>query len=250
MPHPIRKVCLLFAMQEEAAPVIKALDLRAAPDMHDSALPFVTYSGAHGRLQLCVTVSGHDDRFAVDNIGPVAATLMSYTTIDHFAPDIVISAGTAGGFAERGADIGTVYLSDDRFVFHDRVVPLPGFEQSAIGHYPAHNVRRMARDLGLPTGIVSSGSSLQKHPRDVQVIEEFGAVAKEMEAAAAAWVCMLKGVPFVALKSITNLLDRPGESEAHFVENLALASESLQAQLLRVLEYIQGKTIEQLSTQT
>lgn len=247
MEDPIRRISLLFAMQEEARPLIDALGLEPAPGLHDRDLPFVTYVGSADSLEVSVTVSGHDNRFEVDNIGPVAATLMSYTTIDHFAPDLVISAGTAGGFAARGAHIGTVYLSDDRFVFHDRVVPLPGFEQSAIGHYPALNVRAMAADLALPFGIVSSGSSLQKEPRDITVIEEFGAVAKEMEAAAAAWVCMLKGTPFVALKSITNLLDGPGTSEEHFVRNLARASDCLQSQLLRVLAYLDGKRIGELS---
>ncbi|MFV8782187.1 hypothetical protein ACNKU7_07165 [Microbulbifer sp. SA54] len=247
MDHPIRRISLLFAMQDEARPVIDQLGLVPDEELHDSDLPFQSYSGCHGNIDVSVAVSGHDHRFQVDNIGPVAATLMTYTTIDRFAPDLVISAGTAGGFAARGAEIGTVYLSDDRFVFHDRVVPLPGFDESAIGHYPALNVRRMARDLGLPLGIVSSGSSLQKQPRDIDVIETFGAVAKEMEAAAAAWVCMLKGTPFVALKSITNLLDGPGTSEEHFVKNLAHSSQSPQVQLARVLEYLEGKNIAGLS---
>lgn len=244
---PIHRVSLLFAMEAEARPVIDALRLVPDAELHDRDLPFQTFSGGTQGLQVSVAVSGHDHRFAVDNIGPVAASLMAYTTLERYSPDLVISAGTAGGFDGRGAQIGTVYLSDDRFVFHDRIVPLPGFDESAIGHYPALNVRRMAADLGLPVGIVSSGSSLQKQPRDVAVIEQFGAVAKEMEAAAAAWVCMLKNTPFVALKSITNLLDRPGTSEAQFIANLATASNCLQGQLLRVLEYLRGKSIGDLS---
>lgn len=247
MHTPIRRISLSFAMMEEARPVIDALALVPNAELHDRDLPFQTYSGDAFGLQISITVSGHDHRFQVDNIGPVAATLMAYTTIEHFSPDLLISAGTAGGFGGRGAAIGTVYLSDDRFVFHDRVVPLPGFDESAIGHYPALNVRKMATDLSLPVGIVSSGSSLQKQPRDVAVIEQFGAVAKEMEAAAVAWVCMLKGTPFVAVKSITNLLDGPGTSEAQFVENLATASRCLQGELLRVLEYLGGKCIAELS---
>ncbi|MCA0894362.1 phosphorylase family protein [Microbulbifer agarilyticus] len=247
MDTPIHKVSLLFAMEEEARPVIDALGLSADSRLHDQDLPFVTYRGESAGLAISATVSGHDHRYAVDNIGPVAATLMAYTTVDHFAPDLVISAGTAGGFSARSAAIGTVYLSDDRFVFHDRLVPLPGFDESAVGHYPAFNVRRMASALQLPTGVVSSGSSLQKHPRDVEVIEQFGAVAKEMEAAAVAWVCMLKNTPLVAVKSITNLLDEPGTSEEQFLRNLATASQSLQKQLLRVLAYLPGKTLAQLS---
>ena len=43
----------------------------------------------------------------------------AYTSITAFEPDIVISAGTAGGFRSAGGEIGDVYLST-KCVFHSR----------------------------------------------------------------------------------------------------------------------------------
>jgi len=247
----IKHICLLMAMRDEASPLIEQLSLSEERRL-PSALPFRLYRGTieNDRKQsmtISLVISGTDPRYDVDNIGTQAATLMSYVAIEHLKPDVMISAGTAGGFSKRGAKVGTVYLSDDRFVFHDRRVPLNGFDESSIGHYPAFNVTRMANDLALPLGVISSGSSLEKSEKDIEVIERFNAVAKEMEAAAVAWVCWLHQQPFIAIKSITNLLDEPEASESQFVENLAFSSEQLKVQVLRVIEYCIGKTLNELS---
>ncbi len=245
--QPIKKIAVLMAMADEARPLIEQLGMTKSNLLPDY-LPFQTYTGALESLEITLVVSGVDPRYQVDNIGTQAATLMSHAVIEALQPDLIISAGTAGGFSKRGAAIGTVYLSHDRFVFHDRRVPLEGFAESGIGHYPAMNVTQMAKDLNLPYGVISTGSSLEKSDRDIAVIERFNAVAKEMEAAAIAWVCWLRQQPFLAVKSITNLLDEPGTSEEQFVENLQYACEQLQCQLIRVLNYCSGKTVSELST--
>ncbi len=245
--QPINKIAILMAMADEARPLIEQLGMTKSNLLPDY-LPFQTYSGELESLELTLVVSGVDPRYDVDNIGTQAATLMAYSVIEALTPDLIVSAGTAGGFSKRGAAIGTVYLSNDRFVFHDRRVPLDGFAESGIGHYPAMDVTRMANDLKLPCGVISTGSSLEKSDKDIEVIERFNAVAKEMEAAAIAWVCWLRQQPFLAVKSITNLLDQPGTSEDQFVDNLHHACEQLQCQLIRVLRYCCGKTLSELST--
>lgn len=242
----IKHICLLMAMRDEALPIISKLGLQPV-NLLPGDLPFQLYQGQLEQLTLSLVISGRDPRYDVDNIGTQAATLMAYVAIEHLKPDLIVSAGTAGGFARQGANIGTVYLSNDRFVYHDRRVPLPGFDDSGIGHYPAMDVSKMASQLGLPVGVVSTGSSLEKSERDIDVIENYNAVAKEMEAAAIAWVCWIKQQPFLAIKSITNLLDLPGTSEEQFVENLEFACSQLQQQVLRVLLYCNEKTIEQLA---
>lgn len=242
----IKHICLLMAMRDEALPIISELALKPVELLPDY-LPFQMFQGQLDELIVSLVVSGRDPRYDVDNIGTQAATLMAYVAIEHLKPDLVISAGTAGGFARQGADIGTVYLSSDRFVYHDRRVPLPGFDESGIGHYPAMDVSNMASDLELPVGVISTGSSLEKSERDIEVIEGYNAVAKEMEAAAIAWVCWIRQQPFLAIKSITNLLDQPGASEQQFVHNLKFACSQLQQQVIRVLDYCRNKTIEQLA---
>jgi nucleoside phosphorylase len=67
-----------------------------------------------------------------------------------------------------------------------------------------------------------------------------------MEAAAIAWVAGLYRVPFLALKSITNLLDHSGTSEAQFLQNLDLAVASLTGKLLEALRFLDGKSLEEL----
>ncbi|MCO7227083.1 hypothetical protein [Pleionea sp. CnH1-48] len=243
----IKRVAVLMAMEEEAQPIIDALGLSENSHKLDPLLPMKIFDGMLGSLEVSVVVSGKDSRYDVDNIGTQAATLSAFATIKNLTPDIIISAGTAGGFASRGADIGTVYLSDQHFVFHDRRVPLPGFDQSSIGYYPTLNVRAMANDLNLPFGVVSSGSSLEKSPKDIEVIEANKAVAKEMEAAAIAWVCWITKVPFFAIKSITNLLDEAGASEDQFLKNLEYSCEQLKHKVCEVMSYLSSRSIEELS---
>src|SRR5262249_62172166 len=167
-----------------------------------------------------------------------------------FRPGPLRKAGTAGGSASRGAEIGTVYLSTG-CKYHDRRIPLPGgYENYGIGNYPALEAPALARELSLPTGIVSTGNSLELIERDYEMVERNGAVAKEMEAAAIAWVAGLHGVPFLALKSVTNLLDQARPSEAQFLQNLGLAVANLTGKVLEALRFLDGKSLEDLNRRT
>lgn len=235
-----------MAMAQEASPLIDHYDLQLKPGFFPPALPFQCYQNPQ-YTHITLITSGKDPRYQVDNIGTQAATLQAYAAITHLEPDLVINAGTAGGFANRGAQIGTVYLSAKACVFHDRHVPIQGFAESAVGHYPVSDVTQMANALGLATGVISSGSSLEKSEKDLKVIEGFQAVGKEMEAAAIAWVCSLHQIPFIAVKSITNLLDRAGSSEAQFLLNLNLASQQLTEKMVQIVDYLQAEPGESKS---
>lgn len=246
----IRHVLLLMAMRDEAQPIIAELGLEPIADALDAALPMRCFSGQLGELKVSLAIAGIDPRHAVDNIGSEAAGILALEALRFFAPDLLISAGTAGGFSALGAEIGTVYLSERHFVFHDRHVPLDGFRQSAVGEYPALDVSAVANALGLPTGVISTGSSLEKSDRDLHVIHQYRAVAKEMEAAAIAWVAMLYDVPVMAVKSITNLVDEDNRSEAEFLKHFSTASTALTTQLLAVLRFLAGRRIRDLAAHT
>lgn len=60
----------------------------------------------------------------VDNVGTVPAAVTAYLAAQEFHPDLVISAGTAGGFQSKGAAIGDVFLATG-FANHDRRIPIP-----------------------------------------------------------------------------------------------------------------------------
>ncbi len=252
----ISRIALLMAMQDEASPLIKSLKLIERNDKLSKSLPFRHFSNSvalehsdqtQPALIIDLITSGIDHRHQVDNIGCEAATLMAYEAINKTEPDLIISAGTAGGFSDKKGQIGGIYASRDHFIFHDRIVPLPGFHESAIGQFPALPISKMVSDLGLASGVISTGSSLEKSDRDKQIIEQHHVVAKEMEAAAIAWVCMLHQTPIFAIKSITNLVDLDNQSETEFVENFDRAVASLTEQMLRILRYLENKQLVELS---
>ena len=60
--------------------------------------PCVTYSGEFSGLKVHLVWNGRCTTNHVDNVGTVPAALSSYLAIQAFKPDVVISAGTAGGF--------------------------------------------------------------------------------------------------------------------------------------------------------
>ena len=96
----------------------------------------------------------------------------------------------------------------------------------------------IAQTLGIKQGIISTGDSLDKTERDLEIITRNKADVKEMEAAAIAWVTAQYNIPFIALKSITDLLDSPLSSQDQVIKNLELASHNLCTKLIQLLHYL------------
>ena len=189
-------------------------------------------------------------------------------------PDLVISAGTAGGFRSSTACIGDVFVSS-KCIFHSRRIPAARgvYEEYGFGHFRSPPLAGLARQCGLKIGVVSTSDSLDASPRDLELLRAEGAAVKEMEAAAIAWVCQQLHVDFFALKSITDIVDRDevvpppapaslhptdsctalpmpsdaaiaeGETQEQFYRNLAHASSNLQAKLVAVLECLGNSTL-------
>ena len=116
-------------------------------------------------------------------------------------------------------------------------------EESGFGHYRSPPLLGLARAAGLKLGVVSTSDSLDATPLDLQLMAGEGASVKEMEAAAVAWTCQQLGVPFVALKSITDLVDGAHATRGEFESNLATAAASLQAKLAAVLGLLENRPL-------
>lgn len=56
------------------------------------------YSGGHDDVHFHVIVPGKDGETGVDNVGTVPAAVATYAAIDKLKPDLLINAGTSGGF--------------------------------------------------------------------------------------------------------------------------------------------------------
>ena len=229
------KTTIVMAMQAEARPLIERLKLERQPTL---GVPVEMYGDPDGPVTL--VTNGRDAVTGVDNIGTQPATLAAWLAIERCKPDLLLNAGTAGGFAERGAVIGDVFLSADAIRFHDRRIPLPGFREYGIGNYPVVDVASLAARLGLKTGVVSTGNSLDCPPVDLEAMQANDADVKEMEAAAIAWVASITATPMVAVKAVTDLVDLPHPAEEQFVANLALASARLADAVVELLPLLRA----------
>jgi nucleoside phosphorylase len=244
--RPVRRVALVMAMEVEAAP------LRAALGLVDVDLPswatglparIAVAPATETRPEVVLAVNGEDPVTGVACIGTTAAALTTQVVLnldDRPRPDLVLSVGTAGGWARAGAEIGDTFLAWPHFSCHDRRIPLPGFQAFGDGDLPAADLRVHAESLGCRLGVVTTGDSLDESPTDRARILANGGEVKEMEAAAVAWVCHLHGVPTSAVKSITDLVDSPVATPDQFTANLAAASASLERTTLALLGRLKG----------
>lgn len=246
VPKKIESVLLVVAMEAEALPIIDKLGLvKDDPCVVSTPTTMATFSGSVGALRVHLAHNGKCGKFGVDKVGTNAATLTTYLAISAFKPTIVISAGTAGGFKARGAEIASIFVSTG-IVHHDRRIPLPGFDAFGIGQEEPHNVTKMVRDLGFKEGVVSTGNSLDYTVQCMELMTKHHAAVKEMEAAAVAYVCRLWNTPMFAVKSVTDIVDGEHPPQEEFLANLAKSSQALQEAVVQIVDYMQGKSTTDL----
>ena len=240
---PKKKIALIFAMKQEAEPVLMMLGLREREKLLDPRIPMQFYEGKFGQnLEILISINGRDERFGVDSIGTEPAVLNSFVVLSYFKPALCINAGTAGGFRSQGARIGDVYLSSGTFKFHDRRIPIPGWDAYGVGSYPALFIPGLAEAIGLKTGIISTVNSLDFTDRDLEMIQSNQGAVKEMEAAGIAWVASTLGVPLIALKSVTDFVDHHELAQDQFLKNLSLATHTLRDKVMGVLRFLDAQS--------
>ncbi len=184
----------------------------------------VTYREKAGRRFAVGTLAGKEAIVVQSGIGKVAAAITAQILIDDFGVDALLNTGMAGGLDSRLAVkdlvIATAALQHD-------------FDITAFGHargflYGEDDTKptlfvadkalcekaKIVAEQVLPAGskaidgIIASGdifvddSALKATLRD-----EFGAAAAEMEGAAIAQTAVANGVPFVILRTISDLAE-------------------------------------------
>jgi 5'-methylthioadenosine nucleosidase len=225
-------IAVIFAMRDEAKPLIDALKLKKAKAF-DRHFPAEIYLSDDKKI--LVSICGTDPFFKVDCIGTQAAAIVTTLIIREYNPDLIISAGTAGAFKSKGAAIGEVYLSR-KIAFHDRRINLPGFDIYGMCITETPESEPIAKKLGFKLGNITSGNSLDMPEHDLKTIQAWGGEIKEMEAASIAWVSNIYHKKMIAVKSVTDLMDAGKPTEEEFLENLHMASGKLKEALMKILD--------------
>lgn len=234
------KIGIIGAMEPEVALLKEAIE-NVETTEHG---PYTFYSG---QLQ------GQDVVLVQSGIGKVAAAVATTLLLTHFNPDCVINTGSAGGF-DAELEVGDVVISNE-VRHHDVDVTAFNYEIGQVPQMPAafkaHPVLietaeqsvKQVGDVKVKTGLITTGDSFMCDPvRIDQCRENFPTMkAVEMEGAAIAQVCHQLSVPFVVIRSLSDIAGK--ESPVSFEAYLEKASKYSSEMVSALLSNLQGKSV-------
>ncbi len=185
------------------------------------------YQGELNGKQVILTKSG---------IGKVAAAVATTLLLEHFKPDQIINTGSAGGY-DQALSVGDIVISTE-VRFHDVDLTAFGYEIGQMAQLPAafeadkklisiaQNAAQSINDLTIIQGLICTGDIFMADPTKAEVARKnFPTMtACEMEAAAIAQVCYQFKVPFVIIRSLSDIAGK--KSELSFEEYLPVAAKN------------------------
>lgn len=116
----INKILIVVAMEMEAKPIIQKLNLKKIANAFPG-LPMQAYAGRERDKDIFLVLNGKDPIHHVDSVATQPAVLATYLGIERFHPDLVISAGTAGGLKAKGSQSNDIYISEKIYFFDRRI---------------------------------------------------------------------------------------------------------------------------------
>ena len=229
------RTAIVGAMQEELAAVLALM-----PDERASTVGGRQFWRGH--------LHGQDVVAVLARIGKVAAATTATVLIERFQVDRVVFTGVAGGLAAP-VQVGDVVVAS-AFLQHDmdasplfprHEVPLYGQSRFAADAALREALVRAARQA-LPQatvheGLVVSGDRFVSSAAESRALQQAlpDALAVEMEGAAFAQVCHDFGVPFAAVRTISDRADDAAHGDfLQFIRSVASPhSAAIVAALLR-----------------
>lgn len=220
----MRPIAIMAAMQEEMVGLTSALS--DARTINNGSRQFTTG-----------TVHGQPVVLVLSRIGKVAAATTATALVERFDVSAIVFTGVAGGLAS-GVNVGDMVVASE-FIQHDMdASPLfPPLEIPLYGraHFPTdialtQSLRAVAQNIlknpaqwidnktlkdlhvrspKVHSGLVLSGDRFVSTSSESQALQKRLplALAVEMEGAAVAQVCHDYGVPFAAVRTISDRAD-------------------------------------------
>jgi adenosylhomocysteine nucleosidase len=201
-------------------------------------------------------INGNDVIVSMSGIGKVAAAVSATLLIEKYAPDCIINTGSAGGFDPQ-LNVGDVVIGSE-VRHHDADLTVFGYEIGQLPKMPAAflphpELARVAReamvnsssDAKIVEGLIATGDTFMSDPVNVaKARANFPTMqAAEMEAAAIAQVCHLFNVPFVVIRSLSDIAGK--ESGQSFEEYLVTAAKNSAEMVVAMLPLCQHTNLNQ-----
>ena len=172
---PTRRIAILAPMRTELQPLVASLGLARSRELEPEFL-----WGSAGRYEVVAALTG---------IGMQAGARHTMRILDATSPDHLIVVGIAGGIG------GSVAVGD--LIVPDLVLNLDTGETlrpTRLGDCPQR-------------GTLASSDALLEAPKGARRLEERGVVAIDMETAAIAAVCDLRGCPWSVFRAVSDPAD-------------------------------------------
>ncbi len=215
------RIGIICAMREELEPLLAELTNKSEKT-------------AGGRTFHFGTLEGKDVILTISGIGKVESALTTATMISLYNPDYVINTGSAGCLLSTDiAAIGDVILSE-KVAFHDfdltafgyKIGQVPQHEQFVSANEKLLNIGKSCKELKVHTGLIVSGDQFICSEQQRNLIKNnFPNVAAcEMEGASIGYVCNEFKVPFLVIRSVSDIAN--AESTITFDEFLPTAAKN------------------------
>lgn len=178
-------------------------------------------------------INNKDSLLVRSGVGKVNSARVAQIITDKFDLSFIINIGSAGGLNE-GLNIGDIVLGQT-LVQHDFDVTAFGREKGFIpetGKFfeSDKNLLQKCKNIKIDNqkivlGTIASGDMfLTDSTLKEKIEQDFNATCVEMEGAAIAQVCALNKIPFIVIRSISDIPN--GKNEIDFNEYLELASKN------------------------
>ncbi|NQY34843.1 MAG: 5'-methylthioadenosine/S-adenosylhomocysteine nucleosidase [Alteromonadaceae bacterium] len=241
------KAGIIGAMEPEVA-ILKAKLENCQTSQHAG---YVFHQGQLEGTNVVIVQSG---------IGKVAAALATAVLIERFQPDYIVNTGSAGGF-DQSLKVGDIVISSE-VRYHDVDLTVFGYE---IGQLPAnppayipHPMLVESAKAGIKSltsnndtntsiqtlvGLITTGDTFMTADDDIaKARKNFPTMAAvEMEGAAIAQTCHQFNIPFVVIRSMSDIAGK--ESPTSFEAYLETASVNSSQLVINMLNDLKNKKL-------
>ncbi|MRG86678.1 5'-methylthioadenosine/S-adenosylhomocysteine nucleosidase [Salinibacillus xinjiangensis] len=228
-------VGIIGAMDEE----IELIKSKMTIEYEEKVAGSLFYQGQLHGIQVVLLKSG---------IGKVNAAMSTTILMERYQPEYIINTGSAGGFAKQ-LEVGDIVISD-RIVHHDVDVTAFNYDYGQVPQLPTYfeadeNLISLAikaaeslPDVQTVKGLIATGDSFMDDAERVQFVRErFPKIeASEMEAAAIAQVSHQYQVPFVIIRSLSDIAGK--DSSVSFDQYLDKAAKHAATLIMNIIDQL------------
>ena len=229
----MKKVGIIFAMEEELNAFMDKITIQNEYDIFN--LHF--FHGIINNTECILVISG---------VGKVNAARTTQILIDNYNVDLIINIGVAGGVNTNLA-IGDIVIGE-KLVQHDFDITAFNHEKGFIPDIGVfidgdEYLTKLAEDTLLDSncsftkGVIASGDIFcTEEAMSSKIARKFNALCVEMEGASIAQVCFLSHIPFLVLRSISDIPNN--NNVITYEEFLESSSKKVADVLKKILENI------------